>query len=59
MIYEYECDACGAEWEVDQKITDPRLEKCPHCEAPEPRRLISGGTGFVLKGKGWFEKGGY
>jgi len=56
MIYDYKCDACDTEFEVDMRITDPKLEVCPHCEAPEPRRLISGG-GFVLKGGGWFKEG--
>lgn len=58
MKYEYQCKDCGAERTVDHKITeDPRVT-CDHCGA-ECKRLISGGTGFVLKGKGWFNNGGY
>lgn len=54
MIYEYECKKCG-EFEIEQRITDGKLEKCPSCEG-EVRRLISKSS-FVLKGKGWFKDG--
>ena len=49
--YEYECQSCGHRFEVRQGITDQVLEECPGCRGPV-RRLISGGTGFILKGKG-------
>ena len=55
--YEYECKACHHAWEADQKITEPPLKDCPSCGEPEAKRLISGGTGFQLLGKGWYADG--
>jgi putative FmdB family regulatory protein len=46
-------------WEVQQKINDKPIEKCPKCKEDTAKRLISGGSGFVLKGSGWFNSGGY
>ncbi len=50
--YDYECPKCGV-YEVEQKITEPRLEKCPTCKKPV-KRLI-GLSNFELKGHGWYE----
>ena len=57
--YEYACPACKAEWEADQRITDPPIVLCPACGELEARRLISGttGKGFELRGKGWARDG--
>ena len=52
-IYEYLCDKCEREFEVEQRITDDPLRTCPHCRSRKVRRLISQ-TSFVLKGKGWY-----
>lgn len=52
--YEYGCSACGSEWEEIQRITEPPLEVCPKCGKPTAQRLISAGTGFILKGGGWY-----
>ena len=35
-------------------ITEPPLEVCPKCGKPTAQRLISAGTGFILKGGGWY-----
>jgi putative FmdB family regulatory protein len=51
--YEYVCSACAHEWEAEQSIKDAALTECPSCHSPSARRLISGGTGFSLKGEGW------
>ncbi len=50
-IYEYLCKKCG-EFEVTQRITEPTLERCPHCRS-KVRKLIST-TSFQLKGSGWY-----
>jgi putative FmdB family regulatory protein len=47
--YEYECRACGLRFERQQGITDAPLTQCPKCGG-EVRRLISGGSGFIMKG---------
>jgi len=50
-IYEYECSKCG-KFEVNQKISDKPLKKCPKCSG-KVKKLISAST-FVLKGSGWY-----
>lgn len=57
MTYEYECEDCGHGEEVEQKITDQRLTECPKCGSNTYKRLVSGGTGFALKGGGWYKDG--
>ena len=52
--YEYGCTACGSEWEELQRITEPPIEVCPKCGKNTAHRLISAGTGFILKGGGWY-----
>ncbi len=52
LTYAYACDRCG-EFEVQQSITEARLETCPEC-GDAVRRLISGGSGFVMGDKGSF-----
>jgi len=52
-IYEYACDKCETEFEVEQRITDAPIKSCPRCKSRKIRRLISR-TSFVLKGGGWY-----
>jgi len=54
MTYEYLCTACGNEWEASQSMSEPALKQCPACHQDTARRQVSGGTGFVLKGGGWY-----
>jgi len=51
--YEYECNACKADFEVDQRISEPAHATCPVCASTDTRRLISLSS-FVLKGTGWY-----
>jgi putative FmdB family regulatory protein len=53
-FYEYQCQACSAQVEVLQKITDAPLKKCPECGKPRLKKLISAPV-FRLKGGGWYE----
>lgn len=53
-IYEYQCSACGHEFESIQRINDDPLKDCPECRKPELKKLISA-SGFRLKGGGWYE----
>jgi putative FmdB family regulatory protein len=52
-IYEYACEKCESEFEVEQRITDAPLKTCPRCRSRRIKRLISN-TSFVLKGGGWY-----
>ena len=50
--YDYACDACGHEFERQQRITEDPIKKCPSCGKLKARRMIGGG-GFILTGGGW------
>jgi putative FmdB family regulatory protein len=53
-FYEYQCQACGAQVEVMQKISDAPLKKCPECGKSKLVKLVSAPV-FRLKGGGWYE----
>ena len=50
--YEYECDN-GHVFEEFQSIVAAPLDVCPVCSGPA-RRRISGGTGLIFKGSGFY-----
>lgn len=54
--YDYLCKKCSHEWEEDQPILDPPVEKCPKCHKKSAARQI-GRPMFVLKGGGWADDG--
>ena len=51
-IYEYRCLACGHQFELMQKFSDPPAQACGVC-AGEVQKLISR-SAFHLKGSGWY-----
>ena len=51
--YEYRCTKCKKKFEVLQRMSDPPVKKCVHCGG-KPERLISGGTGLIFKGTGFY-----
>ena len=51
--YVYECEKCG-EFEQQQSIKAPALTRCPKCGG-DVRRIVAGGTSFILKGDGWYK----
>lgn len=53
-IYEYQCQACGNEHEVIQKMNAQALTICPACNKSKLKKKISA-AGFRLKGSGWYE----
>jgi putative FmdB family regulatory protein len=57
VTYEYRCTGCGHEWEAEQRITEAALTRCPKCRKRKAKRLVSGGTGHVLKGSRWAKDG--
>lgn len=46
-IYEYECQSCSYNFEIEQKVKDKPKKKCPHCKKMKLERLISRTLGFV------------
>src|SRR6201985_263205 len=52
--YEYACSSCKHEWELGQSIQWSPITECPSCHNETAKRQISRGTGFILKGSGWY-----
>jgi len=52
-VYEYQCKACGKEFEYQQRMSDPDKTVCEACGGAL-ERLISR-TAFQLKGSGWYK----
>jgi putative FmdB family regulatory protein len=55
--YDYICTSCGNAWELEQRIVEDPIKKCPKCGADSAKRQISQGAGFILKGGGWYADG--
>jgi putative FmdB family regulatory protein len=53
--YDYQCDACGHEFELFQSINDPVKRKCPDCGKSKLRRLFGAGAAIVFKGSGFYQ----
>ena len=53
--YDYECDACGHEFELFQGITEATKKKCPACKKMKLRRLFGTGAALMFKGSGFYE----
>lgn len=53
--YEYQCLKCKKTLEASQPITAKPLTKCPrpNCGG-KLKRLLSSGSGFILKGSGFY-----
>ena len=55
--YDYICTSCENVWELEQRIVEDPVKKCPKCGADTAKRQISQGAGFILKGGGWYADG--
>ncbi len=51
--YEYECLSCGNHFDAFQKMSDAHLDKCVQCKG-SVRRVVSGGSGLIFKGSGFY-----
>ena len=52
--YDYICNDCNKMHEYFQSMSDDPLTKCPECKKNSLRRVISGGTGLIFKGSGYY-----
>ena len=52
--YDYICNDCDKMHEYFQSMSDNPLTKCPECKKNSLRRVISGGTGLIFKGSGYY-----
>ena len=51
--YDYICKKCNQTFEYFQAMSDTPLENCPECQG-KVRRLVSGGSGLIFKGSGFY-----
>lgn len=54
--YDFICKTCDLEFEFFKLRSNERV-KCPQCGEDEEKKIekqVSKGTGFSLKGKGWY-----
>ena len=52
--YEYYCNECGFEFEEFQSIASEPIHICPKCNLNSVKRKISGGSGLIFKGSGFY-----
>ena len=54
--YEYICNECGDRFDHFQSMSSPALSQRPDCETKgcNVSRVISGGTGLIFKGSGFY-----
>src|SRR4051812_2001071 len=55
--YDYICTTCAHAWELEQRIVEDPVRKCPQCGKETAKRQISGAANFILKGGGWYADG--
>lgn len=53
--YEYRCEACGAELELFQSMSEAPKRKCPECGKQRLKRKIGSGAGIIFKGSGFYQ----
>ena len=53
--YDYECDACGHDFELFQQISENPKKKCPECGKQKLRRLFGTGAALMFKGSGFYQ----
>ena len=53
--YDYQCNGCGHEFEFIQSMNDEPIKTCPYCKQETVVRKISGGTGVIFKGSGFYK----
>ena len=51
--YNYKCDSCDHFFTVLQSMNDGPIKECGNC-GEQVKRIISGGTGMIFKGDGFY-----
>jgi putative FmdB family regulatory protein len=52
--YNYKCSSCEIEFSTFQGINDESVKRCIECDSKKIERLITGGTGMIFKGDGFY-----
>jgi putative FmdB family regulatory protein len=55
-IYEYLCEACGAQLDLLQKMNEPAPPTCQSCGAKDALKKRVSMSAFHLKGGGWYSE---
>lgn len=53
-LFDYQCAACGHEFETLQSINEQPLTDCPECAAPQLKKKVAA-PAFTFKGGGWYK----
>lgn len=53
--YSFVCDECGFKMDRFVSIVYPKKSECPQCHKKTFIRCIGTGSGFILKGEGFYE----
>lgn len=58
-LYQFTCECCGEVMEQIMSREDSKVVEleCPECGEFTPKDEIQAGSGFQLKGSGWFKDG--
>ena len=51
--YNYYCSDCDTHFSYFQKMSESPISSCENCDG-EVKRLITGGTGLIFKGSGFY-----
>ena len=51
--YNYYCNACDTHFSYFQKMSESPISSCENCRG-KVKRLITGGTGLIFKGSGFY-----
>jgi len=51
--YQYECTACGHQFELFQSFSEDAISICPDCQGPV--RKVYSNVGVVFKGGGFYK----
>lgn len=51
--YDYNCTKCGKEFEIFHGMMESPEITCPECNG-NAKKIISGGTGIIFRGSGFY-----
>ena len=52
--YNYICLGCDKKFSIFQTMNDKPISNCKYCENEKVEKIISGGSGLIFKGSGFY-----
>jgi len=52
--YNYICLACNNKFSIFQNMNDDSISDCEYCKGGKLEKIISGGSGLIFKGSGFY-----